>query len=229
MSNKTAIIIGASRGLGLGLARELSRRGWQVTATARGDAPELAAAIAASHGRITPATVDIDSDESIAALDAALGSARFDLVFINAGVSGPAHGSVAKATPAEMGALLHTNAIAPIRVASRLRDRLNDGGTLAFMSSILGSVGANTTGGFDLYRTSKAALNTLTRGFVATVLKDSPISVLTLHPGWVRTDMGGPSATLSVEESVAGLADVIEANTKPGHQYLDYTGAVIPW
>ncbi|GGE15751.1 short-chain dehydrogenase [Polymorphobacter glacialis] len=226
---KTAIIIGASRGLGLGLAKALSSRGWQVTATSRGEAPDLAAAIAASGGSITPATVDIDSDDSIAALDGALGSARFDLVFVNAGVMGPAHGSVAQVTPAEMGALLHTNAVAPIRVANRLRGRIADGGTLAFMSSILGSVGGNTGGGYDLYRASKAALNTLTRGFVATVLKDKPISVLTLHPGWVRTAMGGPTASLSVEESVAGLVEVIEANTAPGHLYLDYSGASIPW
>ncbi len=226
---KTAIIIGASRGLGLGLAEELAGRGWQVTATSRGDAPGLAAAISAADGAIAGAHVDIDDDASIAAMNTALGTARFDLIFVNAGVSGPSHGSVMKVTPAEMGALMHTNAIAPIRVARVLLGRLNDGGTLAFMSSILGSVGLNTSGGSDLYRASKAALNTLTRSLYATKLKELPISVLTLHPGWVQTDMGGPQAHIAVAISVAGIANVIAANTAPGHRYLDYTGKELPW
>lgn len=227
-TTKTAIIIGASRGLGAGLARELAARGWQVTATARGDAPELAAAVAVSEGRITTATVDIDDDASIAALAATLVGRHFDLVFVNAGVSGPRHGDPMRVTPAEMGALLHTNAVAPIRVAAALLPMLVDGGTLAFMSSKLGSVGDNSAGGFDLYRASKASLNTLTRSFYATTLKAKGLSVLTLHPGWVRTAMGGPQATLSVEESVTGLADVIAA-AQPGHRYLDYAGAELPW
>ncbi|OYU14510.1 MAG: short-chain dehydrogenase [Alphaproteobacteria bacterium PA4] len=225
---KSAIIIGASRGLGLGLATEHAARGWQVIATARGDAPDLAAAIAASGGRITLAHVDIDDADSVAALVAALGEARFDLIFVNAGVTGPGHASAAKASAEEIGALMMTNATAPIRIAERLLPRLNDGGTLAFMSSILGSVGLNTGGGYDLYRASKAALNTLTRSLAAR-LKDRPVSILSLHPGWVRTAMGGPSADIDVETSVRGLADVIAANTAPGHRYLDYKGDTLPW
>ncbi len=228
MAITTALIIGASRGLGLGLAAELGRRGIAVTATARGHAPDLAAAAAASEGRITVATVDIDDDASIAALVAALPGKTFDLVFVNAGVSGPQTGA-ATVDKAGFAALMWTNAVAPIRVAHALLPQLAAGGTLAFMSSILGSVALNTAGGYDLYRASKAALNTLTRTLWAGKLKDKGVTLLTLHPGWVRTDMGGPSATLSVEESVAGLADVLAANRTPGHRYLDYTGAELPW
>ena len=120
--SKTAIIVGASRGLGLGLAREFARRGWQVTATARNAAAanELADAVAASDGRIAVEEVDIDRAESIHALAAELAGRRFDLVFINAGVSGPEHQSVDAATPQELGALMYTNAVAPIRIARRL-------------------------------------------------------------------------------------------------------------
>jgi NAD(P)-dependent dehydrogenase (short-subunit alcohol dehydrogenase family) len=228
---KTMVIIGASRGLGLGLAREFARRGWRVTATARSadTANELADAVAASDGRIAVGEVDIDRAESVDALAARSAGRRFDLVFINAGVSGPQHQSVDAATPQEIGALMYTNAVAPIGIARRLLPLVADGGTVAFMSSIMGSIGGNLSGGMDLYRASKAALNSLTRGFVANDVRDRPIAVLTMHPGWVRTAMGGPDAALSIEESVAGLADVIEASRPPGHRFIDYRGAELPW
>ena len=229
--SKTGIIVGASRGLGLGLACEFARRGWHVTATARNAiiATELADAVAASDGRIGVEEVDIDRAESVDALATHLAERRFDLVFINAGVAGPQHQSVDAATPQEIGALMYTNAIAPIRIAHRLLPLVADGGTVAFMSSHMGSIADNRSGGMDLYRASKAALNSLTRGFVANDVRDRPIAVLTMHPGWVRTAMGGPDAPLAIEESVAGLADVIEASAPLGHRFLDYQGAELPW
>lgn len=228
---KTAIIIGASRGLGLGLAREFARRGWQVTATARdaSSAKELAATIAASDEKIAVEQVDINLPDRIAALASRLALCRFDLIFINAGVAGPEHQSVDAVTPEEIGALVYTNAVAPIRIARRLLPLLNDGGTIALMSSRMGSVAENDSGGIELYRASKAALNSLTRSFVATDKKDRPVAVLTMHPGWVRTDMGGPNAPLSVAQSVAGIADVIEVGQKPGHRFIDYQGAELSW
>jgi NAD(P)-dependent dehydrogenase (short-subunit alcohol dehydrogenase family) len=118
---KTAIIIGASRGLGLGLAREFARRGWQVTATARtaSSAKELAAIFAASGEKIAVEQVDIDLPDSVDSLATRVGDRRFDLVFINAGVAGPEYQSVDAATPQEIGALVYTNAVAPIRIARR--------------------------------------------------------------------------------------------------------------
>ena len=104
-----------------------------------------------------------------------------------------------------------------------------DGGTVAFMSSILGSIGENTSGGYDLYRISKASLNMLARSFAAVSAKDRKITVLNLHPGWVRTDMGGPSAPLGVEDSVRGLVNVLETQHGAKHLYLDYRGREIPW
>lgn len=230
-TGKTAIIVGASRGLGLGLARELAGRGWHVTATARdaGAATGLADAVAASDGRIAVEEVDIDRTESVEALAERVAGRRFDLAFVNAGVSGPQHQSVDAVTPEEIGALLYTNAVAPIRTARRLLPLVADGGTIAFMSSRMGSVADNTSGGMDLYRASKAALNSLTRGFAANDVGDRPVAVLTMHPGWVRTAMGGDNAALSVEESVSGLIDVIEANRAPGHRFLDHQGTELPW
>ena len=227
---KTALIIGASRGLGLGLATEFAARGWHVAATARdpATAPELAAA-AASTSNITIHSVDIDSPDSIAALDAATAGQHFDLLYINAGIYGPRHGSASKATPEDMAALMLTNALAPIRVARTFLPRVNDGGSIAFMTSILGSVALNTGGTMELYRASKAALNTLSRSFFAQDVGQRPVTVLNLHPGWVKTAMGGPDATVEIADSVRGLADVVLANTGGGQHYLDYQGNPIRW
>ena len=109
--SKTAIIVGASRGLGLGLAREFARRGWQVTATARSAAAatELVDEVAASDGGIAVEEVDLDRPESVDALATRLAGRRFGLVFINAGVSGPQHQSADIVTPQEVGALMYTN------------------------------------------------------------------------------------------------------------------------
>ena len=229
MTDKTAIIIGASRGIGLGLAREFAGRGWQVTATARGPAPDLAAVAAASAGRITIATVDIDSPDSVASLAVATAGQMFDLVFINAGTYGPRHGSADKVTAAELAGLMTTNAIAPVRLARAFLPRVKDGGTVAFMTSVLGSVALNTGGTMELYRASQAALNTISRGFFAQDVKDRSVTVLNLHPGWVKTDMGGPDAQVEIADSVRGLADVVVANTAGGQHYLDYQGAVLAW
>ncbi|MEO8307795.1 MAG: SDR family oxidoreductase [Pseudomonadota bacterium] len=228
---RTAMIVGASRGLGLGLARELAHRGWQVIATVRSASVpgELATAIAKSSGRLSTATVDVDSTASVDALVAALSGRKLDLLFINAGVAGPKHQSVDLVSAQELAAVFTTNAIAPVRIARRLLANVIDGGTVAFMSSRMGSVADNLSGGMDLYRASKAALNSLTRSFVATVAHDRKVAVLTLHPGWVRTDMGGGAAPLSIAESVGGLVDVLETPQSVKHRFLDYQGTELPW
>ncbi|HUW79921.1 MAG TPA: SDR family NAD(P)-dependent oxidoreductase, partial [Acidocella sp.] len=123
-----------------------------------------------------------------------------------------------------------SNAISPVRLAGRLLPMVKPGtGILVFMSSILGSVESNTSGDAPLYSASKAALNSLTRSFVAG-LKDQDITVISMHPGWVRTDMGGDNADIDVQTSVTGMADVLEAQAGAGgHQFLDYTGRTLPW
>lgn len=228
---KTALIVGASRGLGLGLARELARRGWEVAATARdrNRAPELKSAADQARGRITIEQVDINEPASADALVGRLAGRRLGFAMINAGVTGPEHQSVDQATPQEIGALMYTNAIAPVRLARRLLPLVADGGTVAFMSSALGSVSHHTSVSLALYSASKAALNSLTRGFAANDASDRQITVLNLHPGWVRTAMGGNNAPLTVEESVRGLADVIEAHRPPGHYFVDYRAKELNW
>ena len=216
----TALVIGASRGLGLGLVRELARRGWNVTGTVRADADR--AAVEAAGG--TAAIADVTDAAAIEALP----KTSLDLLFINAGVSGPAHQDAGRATAEEVSALFLTNALAPVAAARILRDRIAEGGVLAFMTSRMGSVADNSSGDMELYRASKAALNSLSRSLAAKL--DQPLTVLSLHPGWVRTDMGGGGAPLDVESSARGLVDTILAHRgKPGPAFLDYSGAELPW
>lgn len=229
MSDRTAIIIGASRGIGLALAGELATRGWLVTATARGEAADLARVAAACDGRMTLATVETDKVDSIHALDAALAGKDFDLVFVNAAVMGPDHMSVDQVTEAEIGSLMMTNAIAPVRLAKLLLPRTRPGGTVVLMTSILGSVTLNVNGTYDLYRASKAALNSLSRGFYAHDVAPHGLTLINLHPGWVRTRMGGDGATLSVAQSVAGIVEIVEDPPAAGHHHIDYQRNVLPW
>lgn len=226
-----ALIVGANRGIGLGVVREMLRRDWRVVATARtpATADALNELAEQNRGRLDVEQLDINDPRQIDAFPARLHGRKLDAVLVNAGVAGPAHRSASAATAEETGALMFTNAIAPIRLARQLIPLLReDGSTLAFTSSRMGSVAENA-GGHELYRASKAALNSLTRG-LASELGGKRIAVLTLHPGWVRTDMGGSSAPVGVEESAEGLVAVIEREKgKPGHRFLDFTGASIPW
>jgi len=219
------LIIGAERGLGLGLAQVLHAHGWDVTGTSRigSDTTHLAQVAQVAH-------VDVTCREQIATLRENIGS--FDVIFLVAGIYGPLHNSVVEATDAELTEIMMTNCFGPIRLAHRLLDRLNDGGTLAVMSSHRASIALNTEAGLklDLYRASKVALNMLAR----TIHADTGTTVLSLHPGWAATAMGTldgkVEAEISVEESVQGLANVLMANMGCGeHRFLDWKGESLPW
>jgi len=223
---KHALIVGASRGLGLGLTETFLRRGWQVTATRRGAAPGLER-LAAEGVRVE--TVDIDDDASVAALHERTRHEQFDLVFVVAGVLVEADKPLNAVSRAIHAQVYLTNAVSPILFADTFAETLAPGGTLAFMSSVLGSVGLNTEGGWENYRASKVALNTNARSFAARHA-DRAFGVLLLHPGWVATDMGGEGADLDVATSAAGLADVIEARAgRPDLAFLDHRGETLPW
>ena len=220
------LIIGASRGIGLGLAQEFVGRGWTVTATVRdaGKADALR-----GLGKVGLETVDIADAASSAGLAERLGGKTFDAVVINAGVSGP-QASPKGVDHDAFADLFVTNSLAPVRIAEMLVKLVKpQTGAIGFMTSQLGSVANNTGGGMELYRASKAALNSFTRSFSARH-RDKGLSILSLHPGWVKTDMGGPGADIDVATSVKGLADVVE-KALGAHQeaYLDYAGNELPW
>ena len=226
---KNALIIGGSRGIGLGLVREHLTRGWQVTTTVRSPSPELDALQQQTPGRLKLEKLDIADAAGLAALAQRLQGQTFDLLFLNAGIMAGRGLPLCEVADTDINAIFLTNAINPIRVADRLSAYVASGGMIAFMSSILGSIGTNEDGRAELYRASKAALNSLVRSFRARHASDD-FTVLALHPGVVRTSMGGPNAPLDIDTSVRGVADVIAARWGSGGQaFVDYRNETIPW
>jgi NAD(P)-dependent dehydrogenase (short-subunit alcohol dehydrogenase family) len=226
MAERRALIIGASRGIGLGLAEELATRGWHVYASQRGPSEGLTQA--AEDAAIEVVTADVTDPDSVAALARQIEPGSLDVVLVNAGIMGSENQSVDTASTEDVAHIMMTNTVGPARTAKQLLPLLRDGGTLAFTTSRLGSI-AESFGGYDLYRMSKAAQNILAKGIFEQDAKPRGIAVLSLHPGWVKTDLGGPSAPLTVAESVQGLAEVLEAEQAPGHRFVGYDGGEIPW
>ncbi|OLS60887.1 SDR family oxidoreductase [Pseudomonas putida] len=227
MTEKTALIIGASRGLGLGLVQRLSEDGWKVVATVRDSAK--ADALKGVPG-VQVETLEMNSSAQLDALQQRLAGQNFDLLFVNAGVKGPDNQDAEVAQLADIGDLFMTNSVAPIRVAQRFAGQLNaDTGVIAFMSSVLGSVAIPDAPDLALYKASKAALNSMINSFVVR-LGDSRLSVLAMHPGWVKTDMGGDGADIDVATSTRGMVEQVKAYSgKPGLYYLNYKGEPLIW
>ena len=229
--HKLALIVGGNRGIGLGVTKDFLAQGWEVIATARqpAQAAELQDLASASNGRLTIPRLDMSDPVEVDGFGATLGGKTFDAVLVNAGISGPAHRSASEVTPEEIGALMFVNAIAPVRLARSLAGQVRSGsGVIAFTSSVMGSV-ADNSGGHELYRASKAALNSLSRGLWGE-LGGRKLTLVSLHPGWVRTDMGGQSAAVSVDDSAAGIVSVLQQQSGAHqHRFLDYTGKEIRW
>jgi NAD(P)-dependent dehydrogenase (short-subunit alcohol dehydrogenase family) len=224
------LLIGASRGLGLALAQQWVRDGWHVTATVRGAGRtplhDLAGACA---GQIQIETVDITEPVQIAALHTRLADRMFDLLFVNAGVTNQPEGTVAETSTDEFNRVMVTNALGPLRVVEALQDHVEPAGTIAVMSSGQGSVTNNVSGGHEVYRGSKAALNTFMRSYAARHGGEHRTLVL-MAPGWVRTEMGGPDARLGIDESIPNVARTLDSlRGKRGLHYVDYLGRTVPW
>jgi NAD(P)-dependent dehydrogenase (short-subunit alcohol dehydrogenase family) len=181
------------------------------------------------QGALEIETLDITVPEQIADLRARLAGRRLDMLFVNAGVKNDDRETIADVSTEEFVRVMVTNSLSPMRVIERLHDLVEPGGTIGVMSSGQGSVTNNVNGNYEVYRGSKAALNMFMRSFAARHAND-PRTLLLMAPGWVRTDMGGPEARLSIEESIPNLLDTMEAyEGRGGLHYLDYLGRVVPW
>ena len=172
--------------------------------------------------------LDITDDAALVGLRDTLDGQALDLLFVNAGIAnGPAE-TVTDTTTDGFVQLMLTNALGPLRALEALIGLVVPDGTAVVMSSGLGSVGNNTKGGWEVYRASKAALNTLTRSFA--LRQGGGRTVLVMAPGWVRTDMGGSGASLDVGTSVRGMADTIAARRGSGTcLYVDYQNTIVAW
>lgn len=231
----TVLVTGANRGIGLELVRQCAARGDRVIAACRdpAGAGELAQLTLESSGLIEVHPLDVASDASVEALSAVIGRRSIDILINNAGIIGP--GGLALATDLDgFAQTLAVNTIAPLRMAMAFASNLRPAGAdaapgkLATISSQMGSL-AKASSDRIAYRASKAAANTVMLG-VAAEMRSMGVAVILLHPGWVRTGMGGAGADLSPQESAAGLLNQINTLTLAGSgAFLDYSGRRMPW
>lgn len=229
----TVLITGANRGLGLEFCRQYVGDGWDVVACCRNpDTSRALAELDRSREQLTIWQLDVSNRVQIDNLASQLRGRPIDILVNNAGVYGDtpktAFGRIDYARWEEV---LRINTLAPVKLTEAFTDHLRAGhGRLTVaVTSLMGSMGDNSSGGAILYRSSKAALNAAMRS-LSFDLRGYGIGVLILHPGWVKTDMGGTNAPLSVEESVAGMRNVIgRFDPSLSGQFLNFRGQVQPW
>ncbi len=220
----TALIIGASRGIGRELAQQYLKAGWRVIATARkqDDCDALALIKAEPH------QLDVTNADSAAALGWKLDDERIDVAILNAGVYGPRHDGFP--TQQDFDNVMHTNVLAAMWLLPVIAPLVaSTQGRLAVISSKMGSMGERSNPSGSLYRASKAALNSV---LVDTSLTFGPQGAICVafHPGWVRTDMGGKDADLSPEQSATGIRQTLADLTPADNgSYLNYDGTAIAW
>jgi len=222
----TVLITGANRGIGLECARQFAAKGYRVIGTVRD--PADASELSAVADRVEP--LHVTDATSVAALAHLLSGVPIDMLLNNAGVFDNNDLTVDTVDFAVMEHTLAVNTLGPLRVTQALLPNLRAGKrrTILNLSSQLGSI-ADSSGRWYAYRASKAALNQINKTLSAELAPEGFICVV-LHPGWVRTDMGGASATYSPQESVGGLIAVIEQlGPSDTGRFYDFKGAPIPW
>jgi NAD(P)-dependent dehydrogenase (short-subunit alcohol dehydrogenase family) len=224
------LLVGASRGLGYAMAAEFAKRGWDVVGTVRGNAITPLHRLATDHpGRIEVMSLDITEADQIAALRDRLAGRIFDILFVNAGTANPNDEIVAEVSTAEFTRVMVTNALGPMRTIETLGGLVAQEGLIGIMSSGQGSVTNNETGGHEVYRATKAALNTCMRSYAARHVADRR-ALLLMAPGWIRTELGGPNAPFTVQEAIPDIVDVLLAQQGlSGLRYLDRKGRAVPW
>jgi NAD(P)-dependent dehydrogenase (short-subunit alcohol dehydrogenase family) len=222
----TVLIVGASRGIGLELARQYAADGARVIATHR--KPEDAAKLRAIGAR--PLLLDVLDAGAVAGLGWQLDGETLDIAIVNAGVYGPRTSGLSAPTVDEFDAVMRTNVHAPMQLVALLAPQLAAArGKLAVISSKMGAIGTMSTASGWLYRASKAAVNAILRA-ASIELGAQGVVCMAFHPGWVRTDMGGPDADLDVGTSVAQLRRVIAAaNASHNGKFLNYNGEQLSW
>lgn len=228
---ETVLVTGANRGLGLEFVRQYLQDGWRVFAACR--QPEKAHDLnaLAEQGDLTVQPLDVGNARQIENLRGVIGKTPIDVMINNAGVYGQKNGGFGKTDAAVWEETYRINVIAVMKMMEAFADAVaaSKCRIIANMSSKMGSMADNGSGGSYVYRSSKAALNAITLS-AARDLENRGITVVALHPGWVRTDMGGPNALIDVQESVTGMRRVIDRlDPSQSAAFLDYKGETVPW
>ena len=228
----TVLITGTNRGLGLEFVKQFLQQGDNVIASCRDSshAPELQALVD-TNSSLSLVNLDVSDEQSMVSLASTLGDTAIDIFVNNAGVYGPRDANFGKVKGAEWESVMKVNAIAPMLLTQQIISnlRLGNARKLVYVTSKMGSIEDNRGGGSYIYRSSKTALNSVVRS-LSVDLREEGFSVAVLHPGWVRTDMGGPNGLIDVTTSVSGMMSVIEGLSPAGSgQFFNYDGSIIPW
>lgn len=230
---KNILITGANRGLGLGHTQAFVTRGIHVIAAVRkpDEAIELMQLAAAYPGRVTVLAYDAAKPEAPAALKAALGETPIDFLLANAGVMGGKQQSFGNVDGEDVLELVRINSLAPLKLVETLAANVarSERKLIALQSSMMGSIADNHSSGYFGYRVSKVALNMIAKG-LSIDLRGQGISVVALHPGWVKTRMGGQNAPVSVAQSVAGQQQLFDRlGIHDSGRFFNYDGSEIAW
>lgn len=228
----TILITGANRGLGLEFTRQYAYLGWEVIACCRDpdNAVELGQ-LAASSELVQVHELDVVRPDHIERLSDSLRGRPLEIVLNNAGTYGQSDARFGHTDPQRWLDAFAVNSVGPIKIAEALLENVRAGKrkVIASMSSKMGSIADNYSGGSYVYRSSKAALNMAMRS-AALDLRPEQVVVVLLHPGWVLTDMGGPNAEITVEESVRHLRRILDGlRLEDSGSFFDIDGSIIPW
>ncbi|KZN34299.1 SDR family oxidoreductase [Pseudoalteromonas luteoviolacea] len=228
------IVTGANRGIGLALTELYLANGWQVLATVR-DPSSAEALIKLSEqeasGSLAIYELDVVNYQQVNALARTLADVPIDVIINNAGLYGPKGYGFGNCDVEAWREVMEVNAIAPAKLAEAFYRNLQLGEKKIFaaLSSRVGSHTENTKGGGYIYRSSKAALNSVVKSLSNDLHADG-IKTVALHPGWVKTEMGGPNALITAQESAIGLKSVIDNLTdNESGSFISYDGSKIPW
>lgn len=224
----TILISGANRGIGLEFVRQYAPTGAKILACCR--KPEEADALRAVEGDITLHTLDVTDAAQINDLATSLKDEAIDILICNAGIYGPKLGLGELDYSAWLD-VLNVNTLSPIRLAEAFMPHLEKGERkiIANITSKMGSIADNTSGGSYIYRSSKAALNAATKS-LAEDLRPRDFTCIVMHPGWVRTDMGGPNGLIDANESVLGMKTILDyLSIEQTGLFFNFDGGLIPW
>lgn len=231
--SKSILITGCSRGLGLQMVKQSAKNGWRVYACCRhpGQADELVKVASMTPGQVSVHVLDIADTAQIQALAYELRNASIDWLINNAGVYGSENQQFGNTDETDWLKTFQINTIGPMKLAEAFISHLEAGNDkkMATLSSKMASMDDNSSGGTYIYRSSKAALNSVIKS-MSIDLKPKGIISLAMHPGWVKTDMGGPNGEIDAPESVNRMFDIIEkASMNETGFFYDIDGSVIAW
>ena len=228
----TILVTGANRGLGIEFVEQYLNEGNEVIATYRNENSSIdLIEMGNERSNLKLLQLDVSSNKSLNSFAENLGDSPIDIFINNAGVYGPRNSSFGNVDEENWLHAIKVNAIAPILMTQLIIKNIRSGADkkLIYITSKMGSIDDNKGGGAYVYRSSKTALNSVVKS-LSVDLENEGMTVALIHPGWVKTDMGGPSALIDKDTSVRGMTEVISnLDISSTGNFYNYDGSIIPW